>query len=142
MPVHELRGESLTELTYADVSNQLNITVGDSDSYDISATEIEALMDQAINKIVRFGRGALSIPNMQGDDGSKTVSVDQATASAIIDVSVALYKRNFRSSGSQSESSTLGPASYSSSIQTSSTAPDDVAKEAAMYLREAEVSYG
>ena len=129
-------------ITFQNLLDQLNLT----EDTEITAEQAESLIDHAINKIIGYGRGQIAISNMQGTAGSKSLTVTQEEAGFIIEVASAIYKKDFSLSGNQSESVTLGPASYSnssgSSMSSGGRTPNDIAKEAAMYLRELEVALG
>jgi hypothetical protein len=106
------------------------------------ATKWEACIDQAINKINGYARDDI-LPNMTGTAGSKTVSVTSSQAGFIQTVAVAIYA-NSKSAGATSSSVGIGGLNKSSSTSTGgeNDSPDDLAKEAALYLKEIEVSYG
>jgi len=102
----------------------------------------ESLIDQSIDKINGYARDNL-ISNMTGAAGSKTVSVDSKAAGFIREIAVALYQKNVVSSGAQSSSYAMGGISSSSSASSSSGGEiENLAKEAALRLKEIEVSYG
>jgi hypothetical protein len=107
-----------------------------------TATKWEACIDQAISKINGYARDDI-IPEMTGAAGSKTVSVTSGQAGFIRDIAVAIYAQN-KNAGSTSESFGLGVLSSSSSSSTGAagTQIDSMAKDAALHLKEIEVSYG
>ena len=108
-------------------------------------TDLENLIDGAIDLLnvylLKYGK---SIGNMTGTAGSKTVTVTSAEKGAIIMVACSLYSRDYKTSGSQSESSSLGPASYSMSAASTSNASELLASELASNLarEEMEVDIG
>ena len=102
----------------------------------------ESLIEQAKDKINGYARDTL-IGDMTGVAGSKTLSVDSQAAGFIRDIAVALYQKNVVSSGAQSSSFGLGALSQSQSASSSSGGEiENLAKEAALRLKEIEVSYG
>ena len=107
--------------------------------------DLEALIDGAIDLLnVYLLRHQKEIANMDGDAGSKTLTVTSPEKGAIIMVASALYSREYKTSGSQSEASSLGPASYSSSSSSTSTTAEILAKELAdnLAIEEMEVDIG
>ena len=125
----------MTDLTGADTF----FTNTDS---DFTATKWEACIEQAIDKINGYARDDI-LPNMTGTAGSKTVSVTSGQAGFIRDLAVAIYS-NTKNAGSTSTSYGVGAISQSSSSSTGqgASAIDSMAKEAALRLKEIEVSCG
>jgi len=108
---------------------------------EFTATKWEACIEQAIDKINGYAREDM-LPAMTGSAGSKTVSVTSGQAGFIRDVAVAIYA-NMKASGASSSSMGLGILSQSeSSSSQSGSAIDQLAKDAALHLKEVEVSYG
>jgi hypothetical protein len=107
-----------------------------------TATKWEACIDQAVDKINGYSRDDI-LPNMTGTAGSKTVSVTSSQAGFIRDIAVAIYARD-KNAGASASSFGLGSLSQSSSTSTGAGASqvDELAKSAALYLKEIEVSYG
>jgi hypothetical protein len=107
-----------------------------------TATKWEACIDQAIDKINGYSRDDI-LPSMAGTAGSKTVSVTSGQAGFIRDIAVAIYARD-KNAGATSSSLGFGGISQSSSTSTGAGASqvDELAKAAALYLKEIEVSYG
>ena len=107
-----------------------------------TATKWEACIEQAIDKINGYARDDL-IGNMGGTAGSKTVSVTSAQAGFIREIAVAIYAKDVKAAGATSDSLGVGNISYSQSNSASSSANIEVmAKEAAAFLKEIEVSIG
>lgn len=123
-------------------------TITGSDTYFTSidsafgATKWEGCINQAIDKINGYLREDV-IPNMTGTAGSRTLTVTSAQAGWIRSVAVAEYART-KNAGASSTSQSLGVISESSSSSTGGTtdSPDEIAKEAALFLRELDVSIG
>jgi hypothetical protein len=107
-----------------------------------TATKWEACIQQAINKINGYARDDI-LPDMAGTAGSKTVSVTSGQAGFIQDIAVAIYARD-KNAGATSSSYGLGSLSQSSSTSTGAGASqvDELAKAAALHLKEIDVSYG
>jgi hypothetical protein len=107
-----------------------------------TATKWEACIQQAINKINGYARDDI-LPDMAGAAGSKTVSVTSGQAGFIQDIAVAIYARD-KNAGATSSSYGLGSLSQSSSTSTGAGASqvDELAKAAALHLKEIDVSYG
>jgi hypothetical protein len=107
-----------------------------------TATKWEACIQQAINKINGYARDDI-LPDMAGTAGSKTVSVTSGQAGFIQDIAVAIYARD-KNAGATSSNFGMGGISSGSSTSTGAGASqvDELAKAAALYLKEIEVSYG
>jgi hypothetical protein len=107
-----------------------------------TATKWEACIDQAIDKINGYARDDI-LPNLTGTAGSKTVSVTSGQAGFIRDLAVAIYAST-KNAGATSTSLGLGALSQSSSSSTGAGASqiEELAKSAALSLKEIEVSYG
>jgi hypothetical protein len=107
-----------------------------------TATKWEACIEQAIDKINGYCRDDI-LASMTGTAGSKTVSVTSGQAGFIRDLAVAIYARD-KNAGATSSSFGLGAISQSSSTSTGAGASqvDELAKAAALHLKEIEVSYG
>ena len=109
---------------------------------DFTATKWEAVIDQAIDKINGYARDDI-LPNMTGTAGTKTVTVTSGQAGFIRDLAVAIYNKSVKSGGAQSQSYALGGLSQSQSASSSIGGEvEELAKEAALRLKEVEVSYG
>lgn len=89
----------------------------------IVATKLEYMIDSAIDTV--NSDADVSISNLSGTAGSKTVSVTAAQAAAIKPL-VAMKIASYNTSGSASSSTTLGP--YSTS-QSNSSIPNDLNME-------------
>jgi hypothetical protein len=107
-----------------------------------TATKWEACIEQAIDKINGYVYDDV-LPNMTGAAGSKTVSVNSGQAGFIRDIAVAIYARD-KNAGATSSSYGVGSLSQSSSTSTGAGASqvDELAKAAALALKELVVSYG
>ena len=111
----------------------------------VDEEDLESLIDGAIDLLnVYLLKYSKSIGNMTGAAGSKTVTVTSAEKGAIIMIACSLYSRDYKTSGSQSESVSLGQASSSSSSSTSSATAELLAQEFALNLvrEEMEVDIG
>jgi len=109
---------------------------------EFTATKWEACIEQAIDKINGYARDDI-LPSMTGAAGSKTVSVTSGQAGFIRDVALAIYA-NMKAGGASSSSIGIGSLSLSSSSNAGQSASvvDQLAKDAALQLKEIEVSYG
>jgi hypothetical protein len=107
-----------------------------------TATKWEACIDQAIDKINGYARDDI-LPNLSGTAGSKTVNVTSGQAGFVRDIAVSIYARD-KNAGASSSSYAVGGISQSSSTSTGAGASqvDELAKSAALFLKEVEVSYG
>ena len=105
-----------------------------------TATKWEACIEQSIDKINGYSRDDI-LPNMTGTAGSKTVSVTSGQAGFIRDIAVAIYA-NTKTAGSTSSSVGVGGLSISNSNSTGAAQIDELARNAALCLKEIEVSYG
>jgi hypothetical protein len=106
-----------------------------------TATKWEACIGQAIDKINGYARDDI-IPSMTGAAGSKTVSVSSGEAGFIRDLAAAIYA-NVKNAGATSSSFNMGNYGESSSVSSAGASQvDELAKEAALRLKEIEVSYG
>ena len=109
---------------------------------DFTATQWESCIDQAIDKINGYARDDI-LPNMGGTAGSKSVSVESKAAGFIRELAAAIYAKNVKTAGAASESFGMGSLSHSQSTGGAGSADvETLAKDAAMALREIEVSYG
>jgi hypothetical protein len=121
---------------------------------DLADEDAENILDMAIDCLNLFNKD-LDLSNMQGDAGSKTLSVDSRVRGAILLVANQIYLSIFRvgsssgASGSSSTSYGLGGLSYSQSASSNITSsllnnPEvlTAVKEAASQLSEIEVSKG
>jgi hypothetical protein len=120
-------------------------TLTGSDTYftnisaSFTATKWEALIDQAIDKINGYARQDL-LPNMAGTVGSKSVSVTSGQAGWIRQIATVIYRKDTLQKGAVSNSFSV--AGVSTSTSTTNNEIDDMAKNAALNLREMEVSLG
>jgi hypothetical protein len=107
-----------------------------------TATKWEACIEQAIDKINGCAHEDI-LPSLSGVTGSKTVTVTSGQAGFIRDVTVAIYAST-KNAGATSTSYGVGSLSQSSSSSTGAGASqvDELAKSAALALKEVEVSYG
>lgn len=110
----------------------------------ITQTQWESLIDQAIDKINAHGAPyGIDLPNMTGDAGSKTWSGTSAEAGWIRSIAVAVYQKEYKSAGAQSESYGLGGLSHSQSSSSSSMAElESLAEQAAIALRDLDITVG
>ena len=126
-------------VTALDLDSRLNL----EDAVD--AEDLEILIDGAIDLLniylLRYGK---EIPNMTGTAGTKTLTVTSPEKGAIIMVACALYSKDYKTSGSQSESIGIGALSTSSSSATVSSASESLAEKLADNLgrEEMEVDIG
>ena len=74
----------MVSVSYTDVHTPMNLTVN-----DISATNTEILMDVAIDSLNL--EGDLSLDNMSGAAGSKTVTLTQRQRAAVLFTTRAIY---------------------------------------------------
>jgi len=120
-------------------------TITGSDTYftsvdvSLAAATWEAFIDQAIDEINGYASDYV-LPNMGGTAGSKSVSVGSTQAGWIRKVAVAIYLRDYRNVGADSQSVSVGSVSLSSSR--SGAGVEALAREAARHIKEIEVSYG
>lgn len=124
------------------------VTITGADTYftnvdtDITQTQWESIIDQAVDKINGYARDDL-ISNMAGTAGSKSLSVTSAQAGFIRSLAVLVYQKEYKSAGAQSESYNMGILSHSRSAASGSGgALEELAEKAANRLKEIEVSYG
>ena len=129
----------MATITASDLDSRLHL----EDAVD--EEDLEILIDGAIDLLnVYLLKHGKSIGNMTGTAGSKTVTVTSAEKGAIMMVACSLYSRDYKTSGSQSESSGLGPASYSTNAASTSNASELLASELAsnLAIEEMEVDIG
>jgi hypothetical protein len=106
----------------------------------ISQTQWESIIDAAIDKINAYGvRYNVDLPNMTGTAGSKSWSGTSAEAGWIRTIAVAIYRREYRNEGAQSQSSGIGGLSLSA---TSMSEIEKLACEAAESLKDLDIVYG
>jgi hypothetical protein len=123
----------MATITGAEFISLMNL----SDDTDFTATNAEIIIDAAIDKLnLYLHRYDLELSNMTGTAGSKTLTVESREKAAIITVASCIYLKNYKSSGSSSESVSLGPASHSTSTSTSVGDIEDVAGNAAKELKD------
>lgn len=84
------------------------------DDDTLAAVDAEKIIDQSIDLLNLFGEIDSEISNMTGTEGSKTLTVQGYERGAILLVATAVYRSIFISAGG-SESSSVGPISYSTS---------------------------
>lgn len=132
MHLYGLRSESnLTTLTGAD-TYFTNIDVG------ISQTQWESIIDAAIDKINAHGaQYDVNLPNMSGTAGSKSWSGTSAEAGWIRTVAVAVYQKEYKSAGAQSQSIGVGGLSMSQSM---ASEIENLAQEAAECLKDLDIT--
>lgn len=124
----------MTTLTGAD-TYFTNVDAG------ITQTQWETLIDQAIDKINGYGyQYGITIPNMGGVAGAKTWTGTSAEAGFIRSIAVLVYAVDYKGEGTSSISTSVSSLSNSQSI--SSTAVDDLAREAAEHLRDLDLTVG
>ena len=135
MRLHGVWGEGVTEITGSD-------TFFTNVNADYTATQWEACIDQAVDKINGYV-GDDVLPNMTGAAGSKTLSVSSGEAGFIRDLAVAIYA-SAKNAGSTSSSLSMGALSESSSSSSGAGASqiDELAKAAAQLLKEVEADLG
>ena len=125
----------MVTITASDLDTLLNL---DSDVPDAT---LEAIIDLAVDKLNLYLKGK-ELSNMAGTAGSKTLSVESRERGAIIPVAIAIYNRDYKLSGSESTSTSLGPMSTASSISGNVTSVEALAEKAADELKELEVDFG
>lgn len=91
----------------------------DTAASDFSASEIESILDHAINLLNLLGQNHYTISNMSGTSGAKTVSLQSHQSGAVMFVAWLIYK------GRKPESASIGSLSYSPST----VLTDPVAKQ-------------
>jgi hypothetical protein len=131
----------MATLTGADFITIMNL----SDDTSFDAETAEEILDAAINKLNRYlYRYGLEISNLTGTAGSKTLTLEGREKDAVLTIASLIYLKNYKTSGSQSESASLGPASMSTSMSTTSMNVEETARQVADELRDhdIEVSYG
>jgi len=100
---------------------------------DISNTNMEYLIDYAVNRLDTYGA---DLPNMTGAAGSKTLSVESREAGAIQKATRLLYYESYK----EQETTALGPMSTSPpNILVNPTVEAEI-KELARQLSEMDVS--
>jgi hypothetical protein len=108
---------------------------------DYTATKWEACIEQAIDKINGYARDDI-IPSMTGAAGSKTVTVSSGEAGFIRDIAAKIYA-NMKTSGASSHSYNMGIYGESTSSSSGGAGEiEELAENAALQLKEIEVSYG
>lgn len=100
----------------------------------LTATRAEYIIDRAINLIVGYDE-SISIPNMQGTAGSKSLTVSQKKKGVIEFVARAIYA-SFEKNASNKPSGSIGQVSYTNADLMSNPAILAAIKEAAYLLRE------
>lgn len=126
---------TITAATLRTLTNNPNIALADC----------EEIIDHAIDKINLAGQKYdLSLNNMTGTAGSKTLNVTSAEKGAIMEVAIAVYSGNYSSSSSTSIS--IGPLSSSggsaTSVSRGGESVETLAENAAKQLSEITVEYG
>ena len=101
-------------LTYATVQTLVNDT-------GIAAASAEELLDMGIDALNAEG---LTLDNMSGAAGSKTLTVDSKYAGAIKQCAIAAYIQYYKNAGASSSSIGLGQLSESSSSSTGGSTGD------------------
>lgn len=115
----------MPQLTYTDLT-----TIVD---FALTPATAEAIMINAIRELnLYLKRVGQELPNLSGTAGSRTVTVDDAEAGAIIKVSKAIYFRDYKGP----VQATVGNISYT--VQR----VEDVVAEVALQLRESTVTRG
>jgi hypothetical protein len=114
---------------------------------DITRTQWEACIDQAIDKINGYGyQYGITIPNMGGVAGAKTWTGTSAEAGFIRSIAILVYAAEYKGAGAASESYGLGSLSHSQSTSSSTSmaggAIDELAREAAECLRDLDLTVG
>ena len=79
----------------------------------LAAATAENIIDAAINRIAGYG---YTIVNLTGTAGTKTLTVTQAELGWVQSVAVAIYAREYKNSGSTSQSVSANGLSSSSSM--------------------------
>lgn len=74
--------------TYTMLSGVMNLSVGTGAGYDISAINVENVIDLAIDCLNLFGA---SVPNMGGTAGTKTITLESSQHAAVLLVARAVY---------------------------------------------------
>jgi hypothetical protein len=123
----------MVTITYASLQTLVKDTT-------ITAATCEAIIDHAIDKINGYGA---DLPNMGGTSGSKTLTVESRVAGFVMSVAVAIYQKDYKSSGAQSSSYGIGSLSKSQSASTGSGSEiEELAKAAGAYLKEPDIITG
>jgi len=111
---------------------------------DVALADVtsEKIIDHSVNKINGYAKIDV-VPNMTGAAGSKTLSVSSYEAGFIISVAIAVYNKDYKSSGAQSRSRGIGSLSVSSSSSSGATSEmETLARNAAESLRSLDVTVG
>ena len=80
----------MASVSYSDLHNDLNLTTS-----DITAVLTENLLDRAIDYLNLAGKGRLSVSNMAGVAGSKTVTLTSPQRAAVLLIAGELYRRRY-----------------------------------------------
>lgn len=120
----------MATITYVDLHDLLNITVG-----DISAINAEKVIDLAVDCLNLYGA---DLPNMSGTAGAKSLSLESREKGAVFMVARAIYYGFYKGLDAVgiSSLSTSAPDLMSNSTITA------VIKEAGHLLSEVEVDVG
>jgi len=104
---------------------------------ELTQTQWESLIDQAIDKINGYGaQYNVELPNMTGTAGSKTLSVSSAEAGFIRSITARLYNVEYKLPGSDSV------GAVSETVTNLTMEVESLAKEAAERLRDLDVTVG
>jgi len=95
----------------------------------LAAATCEAIINHAINKINGYAREDI-LSNMTGTAGTKTLVVSSYQAGFIISVAIAVYVKDYKQGGANSQSTGVGAVS----TVTSAGDPDILAAKAAASL--------
>jgi hypothetical protein len=118
----------MATLNAASLSSQIGTT--------LTTTVAEDILDAAINRIVLYLKFK-SLRNLGGTAGTKSLTCTQAEHGGIVAVAVAIYARDYISSGANSSSMGLGGVSLSqSTAQSGVSSVDDLAMQVARQLEE------
>ena len=100
----------MATLNAASLTSQLSST--------LAAADAENIIDAAINRIALYLKFK-SLRNLGGVAGAKTLTVSQAEHGGIITVAIAIYAKDYVSSGASSSSFAMGGISSSQSASSS-----------------------
>ena len=111
---------------------------------DITQTQWESIIDQAIDKINGYGYPYnVQVSNMTGAAGSKVWNGTSAEKGFIVSVAVALYSKEYKSAGASSSSYGIGGINSSQSASAGGAGEiETLAKDAAERLKDLDVTVG
>jgi len=119
----------MVSVTYSSLTGLLNLDVPG----DLSAAQAEDILDMAINQINLFAN--VSVSNMSGTAGSKTVTLTRSQWAAVYLVARVLYESGFKGV----DGASTGGVTDSPSDPMSNRAVMDMVQQACSMLRSAYV---